>query len=66
MAGNRDTFKYVMKIRNEIVHRGITNDINRREGEHQRTWPGAHISKVGRKTTRDAALTWERDGGKSR
>ena len=66
MANDRDTFKYVMKIGNEIVHRGVTNDLDRRESEHQLTWSDAHILQVGRKTTRDAALTWERDGGKSK
>ena len=65
MAGKRDTSKYVMKIGNKIVHRGITNDLGRREGEHQQTWPDAHILKVGNRTTRTSALKWEREGGKS-
>ena len=63
MAGERDTNKYVMKIGNMILHRGITIDLDRREGEHQQTWPGAHIHKVGRITTKEAALKWEREGG---
>ena len=32
----RDTFKYVYKKGNKILHGGITNDLERREGEHYR------------------------------
>ena len=46
------------------MHRGITNDLSRREGEHQAEYPGSRISQVGRRTTREAALQWEREGGK--
>ncbi len=60
---NRDTYKYHLKIGNKIVHRGITDDLDRREEEHQQKWPSGHIKQVGRRTTRDAALEWERDGG---
>jgi len=65
MAGqqNRDTYKYQMKIGNKIVHRGITNDLDRREGEHQQTWPKGHITQVGRRTTEEAARQWEDEGG---
>ena len=64
---NRNTFKYQFKVGNKIVHRGITNDMERREDEHQqkRGWSKGHITQVGRKTTKEAALEWERDGGKS-
>ena len=30
----RDTYKYEFKIGNKIVHKGITDDLPRREGEH--------------------------------
>ena len=60
---DRDTFKYHFKIGNTIVHRGITNDLDRRAGEHEQEWPDGHITQVGRQTTRDGALKWERDGG---
>ena len=60
----RDTFKYHLKVGNKIVHRGITNDLDRRESEHQDKFPNAKIEQVGRRTTRDAALEWEREGGK--
>ena len=60
----RDTYKYHLKEGNKIVHRGITNDLERREQEHQAEHPGAKIQQVGRRTTREAALQWEREGGK--
>lgn len=61
----RNTYKYQFKIANTIVHRGITNDLPRREQEHQEKWPDGHITQIGRQTTRKAALKWEQDGGKS-
>ena len=59
----RDTYKYHLKNGQRIVHRGITNDLNRREQEHQVEYPGSKIKLVGRISTREAALKWERDGG---
>jgi predicted GIY-YIG superfamily endonuclease len=64
VAKERDTYKYQFKEGNKVVHRGITNDLDRREGEHKSERPEGHIKQVGRKTTREAALRWERDGGK--
>ena len=64
MVKARDTFKYHFKVGNKIVHRGVTNDLDRREGEHRERWPNGKITQVGRKTTRPAALDWERDGAK--
>lgn len=64
MADERDTSKYHLKEGKKVVHRGITNDLVRREAEHQEQFPGSHIEQVGRKTTRDAGLKWEREGGK--
>lgn len=62
---SRDTFKYHFKKGNRIVHTGITNDLDRREQEHKSAYgDSGHITKVGRKTTRDAALRWERDQAK--
>ena len=60
----RDTYKYHLKSGNKTVHRGITNDLGRREAEHKETWPASHMKQVGRRTTREAALKWEREGGK--
>jgi len=59
----RDTYKYHLKSRRRIIHRGITNDLDRREQEHQTKYPGSEIRQVGRRTTREAALEWERNGG---
>ncbi len=63
--GNRDTTKYHLKDAGKIVHRGITSrpsDV--REAEHQAEFPGTTLTQVGRKTTWDAGLKWEREGGK--
>ncbi len=60
---NRDTYKYHLKIGNKIVHRGITDDLDRREAEHQQKWPNSHIKQVGRRTTEEAARKWEKDHG---
>ena len=57
---SRDTYKYQLKVGNKVVYRGITNDLERREKDHQVNWPGAYIEQVGRLTTRSGALKWER------
>ncbi len=62
----RDTYKYVLKVRNRIVHRGVTSDLKRREAEHQAHLPDSHIVKIGRRTTRQRALDWERRYDKTR
>ena len=63
MGKPRDTHKYLYKIGNKIVHGGITNNLDRREEEHQEKWPKGHIFKVGRRTTEEAAREWEKDKG---
>ena len=60
---NRDTYKYYFKVGNMIVHGGITNDLGRREDEHQQKWPKGHIFQVGRRTTEEAARDWEKEKG---
>ena len=60
----RDTYKYHLKKGQKTTHRGITYDLERREVEHQQDHPGSTIRQVGRRTTREAALKWEREGGK--
>ena len=58
----RDTYKYHFKKGNRIVHVGITEDLERREQEHQRHYgESGHISQVGKRTTKEAALAWERE-----
>ena len=59
----RDTYRYFFKVGNEIVHRGITNGLDRRETEHQQRWPNGHIEQIGPAVTRDGGLEWERRGG---
>jgi len=60
----RDTFKYHLKDGKTIIHRGITNDLDRRENEHQDQFPKTQIQQVGRRVSREAGLKWERNGGK--
>jgi predicted GIY-YIG superfamily endonuclease len=62
----RDTYKYHFKVGNKIVHRGITDDLERREDEHHQHWSGGHIVQIGRRTTEKAARQWEAEGGKGR
>ncbi len=60
MTAFRDTYKYHIKRGNKILHTGITNDLRRREYEHQQNYGDAvHIKQVGNRTTREAALQWE-------
>ena len=63
MAKPRDTYKYQYKVGNKVVHGGITNDLERREAEHQQEWSRGHIKQVGRRTTEEAARAWEKDKG---
>ena len=62
----RDTYKYQLKVGRKVVHRGITYDLERREREHQQDYRASRIQQVGRRTTHEAALKWERQGGKRR
>ena len=59
MVKKRDTYTYDFKIGNKIVHSGITNDLERREQEHQQRWAKGHIKKIGNAKTEDAARKWE-------
>lgn len=65
MAKSRDTYKYHFKVRNKIIHSGITEDLKRREEEHQQKWPSGHIKQVGHRTTEEAAREWENKQKKS-
>lgn len=60
----KDTYKYHVKVGKKVVARGITYDLNRREAEVQQTWPSSILIQIGRRTTRKAALKWERLGSK--
>lgn len=63
----RKYFKYVFKKGNKIMHGGITEDLERRENEHQQTrgWKDGHITQVGRRTTEQGAREWEKKKGYS-
>ncbi len=63
MAAPYDTYKYQLKVGNKIVHKGITNDLERRQQEHQQKWPKGKIKQVGNKTTEKAARKWEEEQG---
>ncbi|WP_424947160.1 hypothetical protein [Candidatus Spongiihabitans sp.] len=62
MPTYRDTYRYYFKIGNKIVYAGLTNDIDRREVEHQskRGWGKGHIKQVGQRTRYDVAREWEK------
>jgi len=65
MKAKRDTYRYHIKRGNEILHRGITNDLDRRHGEHKQNYGSdVRIIQVGPRISRDSALQWERNGGK--
>ena len=59
----RNWARYQFKISNKIKHGGITKDLDRREQEHQQTWPSGHIVKIGPLVTEDTARQWEKDKG---
>ena len=65
MGKRRDTYNYDFKKGNKIVHSGITDDLDRREEEHQQKWPKGHIKQVGKRTTEEAAREWEKKKGVS-
>ena len=58
----RDTYKYHLKRGHKIIRSGVTNDLDRREREHQREYgKDVHITKVGNATTQEGAKDWEKD-----
>lgn len=58
---DRDTYKYRLKKGNKTLQSGITNDLERREKEHQRDrGKDVYLQQVGRRTTREAAREWEK------
>ena len=61
MSKARDTYKYdFVDKKGRILHSGITNDLDRREGELKRKYnQSGDIRQVGNRTTRDAAREWE-------
>ncbi|KKN62267.1 hypothetical protein LCGC14_0514040 [marine sediment metagenome] len=72
MSNVRDTFKYHFRIPvvsagrhgKRIVVRGFTKNLEKREAEHQLTWPEGRIHQVGRVTAWKEAEKWEAEGAK--
>lgn len=60
----RDTYRYHYWWRGKVVHRGETDNLDRRESEHQVKYPGGHIQQIGPRVTKDTALLWEQKGGR--
>lgn len=61
----RDTYRYHIKRGNKILHRGITNDLERRHSEHKQNYGSdVKITQVGPRLSRESALRWEHEGGK--
>lgn len=56
----KDTHTYELKKDEKVVHRGITVDLKRREGEHQDQFSKSSIHEVGKPKTKAKALEWER------
>lgn len=65
MVGERNWYTYYFKVGDRIVHKGITQDLARREEEHQLKWPSGHIVQVGGLKTEDEARAWEKAQGVS-
>lgn len=60
----RDTFRYhYVSPTGRILHRGVTNDLPRREGEHRGTYGEGRIVQQGPAVSRETGLAWEREGG---
>lgn len=58
---SRDTYKYVLKNGREIVYVGVSSNPPQRLEQHRQTKTFTHMIIVGRRTTRSAAETWERN-----
>lgn len=56
MSKKRDTFTYDLKIGNEVVYRGTTNDPERREKQHRREGKRfTRLVKTSRRMTEEGA-----------
>ena len=56
---SRSMYKYHLKVDGKVVLSDITDDLDRRQKEHQRRWPTGRIEKVGRATTHRSAWEWK-------
>ena len=55
----RDTYRYTLRVGNQIVYRGITNDPERRAAEHKANGQPGKMRIEGPAVTRDSAREWE-------
>jgi len=56
----RNYFTYELKKVNKVVHRGYTNNLERREQEHQQQFPGSHIIQIGRAKSKKNCIEWDK------
>ena len=63
MSKPRETYKYHVKVGRKVVDGGITNDLERRQNDRRRQYPGSHLVQVGRRSTEEAARDWEKENG---
>jgi len=64
MGAKRNTFTYLFKRGNKILHGGKTIDPDRREGEHRRNIDSkGHLRIAGKVKTSKGASLWEKANG---
>ena len=66
MTTKRTTYKYHFKKGYKTIHTDITNDLDRRETEHQSKSGRSkgHIKQADLRTPRKAAFKWKREQDK--
>lgn len=66
MAKKRNHYRYELKQGRKVVYRGITDNPDRREGEHRDEGKRfSHMHVVRRPVTKEAAEEWEEENLKS-
>lgn len=65
MPKKRNITTYELRQGRKVVHRGITNNPERRESEHQEQFPNSKLTPVGRAKTKEGALEWEKGQNKT-
>ncbi len=64
MSKPRDWYTYEFKRGNQVLHKGITQDPERRENDHQSNLdPKGHLKIIGNPKTEEGARQWEKDQG---
>lgn len=57
----RDVYRYHFRRGRLTIHTGTTDDLERREREHRRTYGYGNISQVGAAVTPERAIEWEKE-----